>query len=53
MTAFTVTVRRPGQLPGEGSTFPAIGTSAAAVIMAAIDEYGVCIVSARPIAAVK
>lgn len=48
MSAFTVTIRQPGQAPGQGLTIPAIGTDSAAVHMAMVDQFGVCMISVKP-----
>lgn len=48
---FSVTIRQLGQLPGAGRTIPATGTDAAAVIMAMVDRYGICLICVRPVTA--
>lgn len=45
MRTFTVTVCRVSMPP---ITYPALGTDSAAVIMAAIDRFGPCVITAIP-----
>lgn len=45
MRTFTVTVCRSTMPP---ITYPALGTDSAAVIMAAIDRFGPCVITAKP-----
>ncbi|OBV37702.1 hypothetical protein [Janthinobacterium psychrotolerans] len=45
MRAFTVTVCQATQ---PLITYPALGTDSAAVIMAAIDRFGPCVITAKP-----
>lgn len=48
MTAFTVTIRQMDQQPGQGETRLEIGTDSAAVHMAMVDRFGVCLIFVTP-----
>lgn len=45
MRAFTVTVQQTAR---PLITYPALGTDSVAVIMAAIDRFGPCVITAKP-----